>query len=168
MEVRRVGPVRLTWSAQARGHTAILNQRTCTTKRKTKLSKVVQMPECLPRLVSAEVIAASTGWSVKHVYRLAQLRQIPHYRIGGTVRFDPQEIAEWLEAHRIAALPGPTSAGSGLPYLHFIVLIRAWVPAATTTDNCASFLLRFASASAGLTPFNGSKMGFDPLQYLNA
>ena len=41
--------------------------------------------------------------SVKHVYRLAQLRQIPHYRIGGTVRFDPQEIAEWLELQRIAA-----------------------------------------------------------------
>jgi excisionase family DNA binding protein len=61
------------------------------------------MPSCLKRLVSAEVVAESTGWSVKHVYRLAQLRQIPHYRIGGTVRFDPQVIAMWLESHRIAA-----------------------------------------------------------------
>ncbi len=61
------------------------------------------MPSCLPRLVNAEIISESTGWSVKHVYRLAQLRQIPHYRIGSTVRFDPQEIAVWLESHRIAA-----------------------------------------------------------------
>jgi excisionase family DNA binding protein len=61
------------------------------------------MPSCLPRLVNAEIIVESTGWSVKHVYRLAQLRQIPHYRFGGAVRFDPQEFAEWLESHRIAA-----------------------------------------------------------------
>jgi excisionase family DNA binding protein len=89
-------------SAYARGRPAILNKRTCITQRKKK-QKIIQMPSCLPRLVSAEVVAESTGMSVKHVYRLAQLRQIPHYRIGGTVRFDPQEIAEWLELQRIAA-----------------------------------------------------------------
>jgi excisionase family DNA binding protein len=61
------------------------------------------MPACLRKLVSAEIIADSLGWSVKHVYRLAQLRQIPHYRFNGSVRFDPQEVAEWIESHRIAA-----------------------------------------------------------------
>jgi excisionase family DNA binding protein len=102
VEVRPVGQASPMGSAYARGRPAILNKRTCITQRKKK-QKIIQMPSCLPRLVSAEVVAESTGMSVKHVYRLAQLRQIPHYRIGGTVRFDPQEIAEWLELQRIAA-----------------------------------------------------------------
>ena len=103
--VEKIRPVEAacpTGSAYARGRPAILNQRTCITQQ-TKRSKVVEMPACLPRLVNAEIIAESTGWSVKHVYRLAQQRQIPHYRIHGTVRFDPQEVADWLESHRIAA-----------------------------------------------------------------
>ena len=61
------------------------------------------MPACLRKLVSAEVIAEVTGWSIKHVYRLAQQRQIPHRRFLGSVRFDPQEFADWLDDHRIAA-----------------------------------------------------------------
>ena len=35
------------------------------------------MPTCLPRLVKADVISQSTGLSVKRVYRLGQLHQIP-------------------------------------------------------------------------------------------
>jgi hypothetical protein len=34
---------------------------------------------------------------------MAQQRQLPHYRFFGSVKFDPQEIAEWLESHKIAA-----------------------------------------------------------------
>jgi excisionase family DNA binding protein len=61
------------------------------------------MPACLRVLVDVEIIVAATGWSPQHVYRLAQQRQIPHYRIRGSVKFDPQEIAEWIESHKIAA-----------------------------------------------------------------
>jgi excisionase family DNA binding protein len=102
VEIRPVEPASPTGSAYARGRPAILNKRTCITKRKKK-AQIIQMPACLPRLVNAEIIAESTGWSVKHVYRLAQQRQIPHHRIHGTVRFDPQQFANWLESHRIAA-----------------------------------------------------------------
>lgn len=77
-------------------------KKECTTKRKNKLN-IVTLPACLPKLVAAEVVAESTRWSVKHVYRLAQQGLIPHYRIHGSVRFDPQEIADWLQNHRIAA-----------------------------------------------------------------
>jgi predicted DNA-binding transcriptional regulator AlpA len=86
----------------APGHPAILVIKDCITKLK-KQPKVVQLPTCLRKLVSAEIIAESTGWSVKHVYRLAQQGLVPNYRIHGSVRFDPQKIADWLEAHRIAA-----------------------------------------------------------------
>ena len=58
---------------------------------------------CLPKLVGAAVIAESTGWSRKHVYELAQKGQIPHYRIGGSVRFDPVKVKAWLDEHEIAA-----------------------------------------------------------------
>jgi excisionase family DNA binding protein len=61
------------------------------------------MPTCLPQLVKADVISQSTGLSVKHVYRLAQLHQIPHHRLNGSVRFNPQKIAEWIESNEIAA-----------------------------------------------------------------
>jgi hypothetical protein len=65
-EIRPSEPAGPTGSAYARGRPAILNKRTCITKRKKK-PKAVQMPACLPQLVNAEIIAQSTGWSVKHV-----------------------------------------------------------------------------------------------------
>jgi excisionase family DNA binding protein len=58
---------------------------------------------CLPKLVGAAVIAESTGFTRKHVYELAQKGQIPHHRIGGSVRFDPIKVKAWLDAHEIAA-----------------------------------------------------------------
>jgi excisionase family DNA binding protein len=58
---------------------------------------------CLAHLVGAAVIAAAIGCTAKHVYDLAKRNQIPHYRIGALVRFDPQAIAEWLETCQIAA-----------------------------------------------------------------
>lgn len=57
----------------------------------------------MPKLVGAAVIAESTGWTRKHVYDLAQKGQIPHYRIGGSVRFDPIKVKAWLDEHEIAA-----------------------------------------------------------------
>lgn len=58
---------------------------------------------CLPKLVGAAVIAESTGWTRKHVYELAQKGQIPHYRIGGSIRFDPIKVKAWLDELEIAA-----------------------------------------------------------------
>jgi predicted DNA-binding transcriptional regulator AlpA len=58
---------------------------------------------CLPKLVGAAVIADSIGWSRKHVYELAQKGQIPHFRIEGSVRFDPIKVKAWLDDHEIAA-----------------------------------------------------------------
>jgi len=60
-------------------------------------------PLCLPRLVGAAEIADSIGCSSKHVYDLAKRGLICHYRFEGSVRFNPQEVAAWLQSHRIAA-----------------------------------------------------------------
>lgn len=56
-----------------------------------------------PRLVTAAVIAESTGWTRKHIYDLAKRRRIPHYRVDGSVKFDPVKVMAWLAEHEIAA-----------------------------------------------------------------
>jgi excisionase family DNA binding protein len=57
----------------------------------------------LPRLVGAKEIAMALHCTAKHIYDLAKRGQVPHYRIGASVRFDPIQIAAWLETFKIAA-----------------------------------------------------------------
>jgi excisionase family DNA binding protein len=71
--------------------------------RRRAVSDASTSTTCLPHLVTAAVIAAAIGCTAKHVYDLAKRNQIPHYRIGASVRFDPHAIGEWLETLRIAA-----------------------------------------------------------------
>jgi predicted DNA-binding transcriptional regulator AlpA len=58
----------------------------------------------LPKLVRADVIAARTPWTRKHIYDLAKRRQIPHYRFpDGSIAFDPIRVGQWFADHEIAA-----------------------------------------------------------------
>jgi len=36
------------------------------------------------------------GVDDKHVYRMAAHGKLPSFHVGGSVRFDPQEVANWL------------------------------------------------------------------------
>ena len=56
-----------------------------------------------PKLVGAADIAEWIGCTGKHIYDLAKRGQIPHYRIGGSIRFDPEKVKAWLDQHEIAA-----------------------------------------------------------------
>jgi excisionase family DNA binding protein len=38
--------------------------------------------------------------SVRHVRRMVAERTIPHYKVGHYIRFDPDELDEWLRQHR--------------------------------------------------------------------
>jgi excisionase family DNA binding protein len=38
------------------------------------------------------------GVDDKHIYRMAARGSLPSFRVGGAVRFDPQEVAKWLRA----------------------------------------------------------------------
>jgi predicted DNA-binding transcriptional regulator AlpA len=58
--------------------------------------------ELLPLLVRAHAIAARTPWTSKHIYDLAKRCRMPHYRIGGSVLFDPVEVKEWFDQHKAA------------------------------------------------------------------
>jgi excisionase family DNA binding protein len=51
-------------------------------------------------------LANILGVDDKHIYRMAARGQLPSFRVGGAVRFDPQEVAKWLrEKYHKALLP---------------------------------------------------------------
>ena len=59
--------------------------------------------EPLPHLLNIDELAGHLGTSVRHVRRLVAERRIPYIKVGRFVRFDPEEIAGWLQARRTPA-----------------------------------------------------------------
>jgi excisionase family DNA binding protein len=59
------------------------------------------MPTTVPELIDIETLANRLGDSVRHVRRLVAERRIPYLKVGHFVRFDPEEIATWLNAQRV-------------------------------------------------------------------
>jgi excisionase family DNA binding protein len=65
--------------------------------------------ENLPELLGIDPLADHLGTSSGHVRRLIAERRVPYLKVGGYVRFDPAEIAAWLDRSRVttpAGLPG--------------------------------------------------------------
>jgi len=63
-----------------------------------------------PRMVGIDAVAAYLGVSVRHVRRLVNERRIPFYKWSRLLRFDPAEIAAWVEETRVEP-GGPLSPG---------------------------------------------------------
>jgi excisionase family DNA binding protein len=61
----------------------------------------------LPLLLSVEGVAEHLGVSVRHVRRLVAERRIPYLKWGHLLRFDPDEVGDWLEAQRVAPMSSP-------------------------------------------------------------
>jgi excisionase family DNA binding protein len=51
----------------------------------------------LPHLVDIDSIAEHLGVEVRHVRRLVAERRIPYVKWGHLLRFDPVDIATWLD-----------------------------------------------------------------------
>jgi excisionase family DNA binding protein len=64
--------------------------------------------ESLSRLLDIEQLAELLGVSERHVRRLVAERRIPVIKWGHFLRFDPNEIADWLDRARIPpdSIPG--------------------------------------------------------------
>jgi excisionase family DNA binding protein len=58
------------------------------------------LPEQLPHLLDIVEIAEHLGVSERHVRRLVNERRIPYIKWGHLLRFNPHEIAAWLETMR--------------------------------------------------------------------
>lgn len=57
-------------------------------------------PAIIPNLIDIVTLADHLGVDVRHVRRLVSERRIPFIKWGHLLRFDPTEIAEWLEDKR--------------------------------------------------------------------
>ena len=56
----------------------------------------------IPQLLTIDQVAERLGITVRHVRRLVAERHLPYYKVGRLVRFDPAEIAQWLQTRRIS------------------------------------------------------------------
>jgi excisionase family DNA binding protein len=50
----------------------------------------------LPRLLTAQTLAEHLDLPLWRVYELAREGQIPHLRIGRSLRFDPVAVSGWI------------------------------------------------------------------------
>jgi len=59
------------------------------------------MTATLPKLLDIAELAEHLGVTERHVRRLVAERRIPFIKWGHLLRFDPGEIAAWLDRSRI-------------------------------------------------------------------
>jgi excisionase family DNA binding protein len=60
-------------------------------------------------LIGIEEVAHWLGVDVRHVRRLVAERRIPFVKWGHLLRFDPDELQNWLEAKRVGESARHTS-----------------------------------------------------------
>lgn len=54
----------------------------------------------LPHLLTIDQVAGQLGITTRHVRRLIAERRVPFLQVGRLIRFDPTDIATWLDHHR--------------------------------------------------------------------
>jgi excisionase family DNA binding protein len=59
-------------------------------------------PDTLPTLLNIDQLAERLGVSSRHIRRLIAERRVPHLSVGRFVRFDPADVAAWLDDSRVA------------------------------------------------------------------
>ena len=65
------------------------------------MTTTTRPPHLPERLLDISDLAQHLGVNVRHVRRLVAERRIPFIKWGHLIRFDPVEIAEWVEAARV-------------------------------------------------------------------
>jgi excisionase family DNA binding protein len=56
--------------------------------------------DTLPQLLTIDQLAERLGVSIRHIRRLIAERRVPYPKVGWFIRFDPAEIAAWLDGTR--------------------------------------------------------------------
>ncbi len=52
------------------------------------------------RLLSIAEVADALGVDIRHIRRLVHERRIPYIKWGHLLRFDPTDIAAWIDSYR--------------------------------------------------------------------
>ncbi len=66
---------------------------------RTQRSQMERAP-LLPNLVDIQTVASSLGISMRQVRRFVAEGQVPFVRVGHLIRFDPDELNDWIDARR--------------------------------------------------------------------
>jgi excisionase family DNA binding protein len=59
-------------------------------------ARIIAELETKVHALKAKEVAALLRVTAQHIYKLAAQQLIPSFRVGGAVRFDPIQIADWL------------------------------------------------------------------------
>jgi excisionase family DNA binding protein len=62
--------------------------------------------ELLPALVDIDAVSRALGISMRQVRRFVADGQIPFVRVGHLIRFDPDDLNDWINARRAGSI-GP-------------------------------------------------------------
>jgi excisionase family DNA binding protein len=54
----------------------------------------------IPQLLTIDQVAERLGITVRHVRRLVAEKRVPYLKVGKLVRFNPDEIKQWLASRR--------------------------------------------------------------------
>jgi len=83
----------------------------------------------LPHLLTIEQLADHLRVTQRHIRRLVAERRIPFLKIGRFVRFDPTDVARWLDRTRrqTPAPKGSLGTGEGVTADSYGRGLRPWV-----------------------------------------
>ena len=57
---------------------------------------IIEMLERQTKVLRARDVARIFEVTPQHIYKMAASGKIPSFRVAGAIRFDPQELANWL------------------------------------------------------------------------
>ena len=63
------------------------------------------IPADLPQLLTMDQLAERLGVTHRHVRRLVAEKRVPYLKVGRFIRFNPMEIATWLDQSRVTLWP---------------------------------------------------------------
>ena len=67
----------------------------------------------LPHLIDVATLSEHLGLTERTIRRKVADGEVPHYKLGNSIRFDPVEIEAWLQACRVAAEIPSTASPNG-------------------------------------------------------
>jgi excisionase family DNA binding protein len=72
--------------------------------------RLVELVEKKTEALRVNDVAPILGVSIQQVYKMAANGQIPSFRVGCSVRFDPQDFAMWLKTRSLPTTAVPISS----------------------------------------------------------
>ena len=61
---------------------------------------IIEMIRNKENALTVDELASVMSQSPKTLYKAIKAGRLPAYRIGGSIRLDPHEVAEWLDSRR--------------------------------------------------------------------